>query len=80
MDTTLQQLMLTDDVISDPKEVQAIFKTLADISPSLATDPSKMGPALKEGIAVWDLFRLIFFLMFLSWKDSSLKMSSTALM
>lgn len=52
MDTTLQQLMLTDDVISeaDPKEVQAIFKTLADISPSLATDPSKMGPALKEAL------------------------------
>jgi hypothetical protein len=52
MDTTLQQLMLTDDVISeaDPKEVQAIFKTLSDISPSLATDPSKMGPALKEAL------------------------------
>ena len=52
MDTTLQQLMLTDDVISeaDPEEVQALFKTLADISPSLATDPGKMGPALKEAL------------------------------
>lgn len=52
MDTTLQQLMLSDDVISDadPKEVQDIFKTLASISPSLATDPGKMGPALKEAL------------------------------
>lgn len=52
MDTTLQQLMLTDDVISeaDPEEVQALFKTLADISPTLATDPGKMGPALKEAL------------------------------
>ena len=52
MDTTLQQLMLTDDVISeaDPEEVQSLFKTLADISPTLATDPGKMGPALKEAL------------------------------
>lgn len=52
METTLQQLMLSDDVISsaDPNEVQDIFNTLAEISPSLATDPGKMGPALKEAL------------------------------
>lgn len=52
MDTTLQQLMLSDDVIAeaDPSEVQEIFSTLANISPSLATDPGKMGPALKEAL------------------------------
>ena len=52
METTLQQLMLSDDVISsaDPNEVQDIFNTLAEISPALATDPGKMGPALKEAL------------------------------
>lgn len=52
MDTTLQQLMLSDDVIADadPTEVQELFKTLASVSPSLATDPGKMGPALKEAL------------------------------
>ena len=52
MDTTLQQLMLSDDVISeaDPAEVRKLFNTLASISPTLATDPGKMGPALKEAL------------------------------
>lgn len=52
MDTTLQQLMLSDDVISeaDPNEVQNLFSTLSSISPTLATDPGKMGPALKEAL------------------------------
>ena len=52
MDTTLQQLMLSDDVISeaDPEEVQRLFRTIADISPAIATDPGKMGPALKEAL------------------------------
>lgn len=52
MDTTLQQLMLSDDVISeaDPAEVRELFNTLASVSPSLATDPGKMGPALKEAL------------------------------
>ena len=52
MDTTLQQLMLSDDVISeaDPTEVRELFNTLASVSPSLATDPGKMGPALKEAL------------------------------
>lgn len=52
MDTTLQQLMLSDDVIAeaDPDEVRKLFNTLADISPTLATDPGKMGPALKEAL------------------------------
>jgi hypothetical protein len=52
MDTTLQQLMLSDDVISeaDPAEVRELFNTLASVSPTLATDPGKMGPALKEAL------------------------------
>lgn len=52
MDTTLQQLMLSDEVISeaDPDEVRELFKTLAQVSPTLATDPGKMGPALKEAL------------------------------
>lgn len=52
MDTTLQQLMLSDDVIAeaDPDEVRKLFTTLANISPTLATDPGKMGPALKEAL------------------------------
>lgn len=52
LDTTLQQLMLTDEVISeaDPDEVQSLFRTLAEVSPSLASDPGKMGPALKEAL------------------------------
>lgn len=52
MDTTLQQLMLSDDVISeaDPAEVRELFNTIASVSPTLATDPGKMGPALKEAL------------------------------
>lgn len=52
MDTTLQQLMLSDPVIADadPAEVQSVFKTLTSVSPTLATDPGKMGPALKEAL------------------------------
>lgn len=52
MDTTLQQLMLSDEVIAaaDPEEVQSLFRTLADLSPTLASDPGKMGPALKEAL------------------------------
>lgn len=52
MDSTLQRLMISDPIISDadPDEVQRIFKTIADISPTLARSPEKMSAVLKEAL------------------------------
>lgn len=51
-DTTLQQLMLSDDIIAnaDPQVVQDLFDTIASASPTFASNPHLMGPALKEAI------------------------------
>ena len=52
MDSTLQRLMISDPIISDadPDEVQRIFKTIADISPTIARSPEKMSAVLKEAL------------------------------
>lgn len=54
MDSALQQLMLSDPVISkaDPTEVQDLFNSIKDLSPVLATNPTLMGPTLKEALQV----------------------------
>lgn len=52
METTIQQLMLSDPTIrdADPHTVNDIFETIASISPTYATDPMKMAPVLKEAL------------------------------
>lgn len=54
MDSALQQLMLSDPVISkaDPTEVQDLFNSIKELSPVLATNPTLMGPTLKEALQV----------------------------
>lgn len=52
METTMQQLMLSDPTIrdADPHTVNDIFETIASISPTYAMDPMKMAPVLKEAL------------------------------
>lgn len=54
MDAALQQLMLSDPVIAkaDPTEVQDLFNSIKELSPVLATNPTLMGPTLKEALQV----------------------------
>lgn len=51
-DIALQQLMLTDDIIAsaDPARVQDLYATIADLSPTLARDPVRIAPVLKEAL------------------------------
>lgn len=48
----LQYLMLNDDIIgtADPTTVQDLYNTIADLSPTLAKDPVRMAPVLKEAL------------------------------
>lgn len=48
----LQKLLLSDPVLSeaDPTEVQELFKTIATISPTFASNDRMMATALKEAI------------------------------
>lgn len=52
VDTTLQQLMLSDPVISaaNPDEVQNIYNSLRSISPMLASNPTLVSSTLKEAL------------------------------
>lgn len=52
METTIQQLMLSDPTVrdADPHTVNDIFETIASISPTYAMDPMKMAPVLKEAL------------------------------
>lgn len=54
LDSTLQQLMLSDPVISkaNQEEVQNLFESIREISPVIASDPTRMGPVLKEALQV----------------------------
>lgn len=49
---TLQKLMLTDPIIAeaDQATVQDLFNTIADLSPTIARDPIRMAPVLKEAL------------------------------
>lgn len=51
-DITLQQLMLTDPIIAeaDQATVQDLYNTIADLSPTIAKDPVRMAPVLKEAL------------------------------
>lgn len=51
-DIALQRLMLQDDIIraADPATVQDLYNTIADLSPTLAEDPIRMAPVLKEAL------------------------------
>ena len=44
--------MLTDDIIAsaDPARVQDLYATIADLSPTLARDPVRIAPVLKEAL------------------------------
>lgn len=48
----LQHLMLNDDIIStaDPALVQDLQSTIADLSPTVASDPIRLAPVLKEAL------------------------------
>lgn len=50
--SALQQLILNDPILqeADPTRVQAIFDTIASVSPSFAKDRNMMATALKEAI------------------------------
>lgn len=49
---TLQQLLLSDPIIAeaDQATVQDLFNTIADLSPTIAKDPIRMAPVLKEAL------------------------------
>lgn len=49
---TLQTLLLNDPIISeaDPATVQDLYATIADLSPTIAKDPIRMAPILKEAL------------------------------
>lgn len=51
-DIVLQRLLLADPIISEaePDKVQAIFRTIASVSPRAAKDPMIVGPVLKEAL------------------------------
>jgi hypothetical protein len=51
-EVTLQKLMLTDPIIAeaDQATVQDLFNTIADLSPTIAKDPIRMAPVLKEAL------------------------------
>lgn len=48
----LQHLLLNDDIISaaDPALVQDLQSTIADLSPTVANDPVRLAPVLKEAL------------------------------
>ena len=49
---TLQRLLLSDPIIAeaDQNTVQDLFNTIADLSPTIAKDPIRMAPVLKEAL------------------------------
>lgn len=49
---TLQQLMMSDPVISeaDPAEVEDLYNTISSLNPTVAKDPRLMGPVIKESL------------------------------
>lgn len=51
-EVTLQQLLASDKILqeADPRHVQELYDTIANISPTLAGDPRLMGPTLKEAL------------------------------
>lgn len=48
----LQKLMLTDPIIAeaDQATVQDLYSTIADLSPTVAKDPIRLAPVLKEAL------------------------------
>lgn len=50
--TALENLMLNDSIIStaDPNTVQDLHATISQLSPTVASDPVKLAPVLKEAL------------------------------
>jgi hypothetical protein len=50
--TALESLMLNDSIIStaDPNTVQNLHATISQLSPTVASDPVRLAPVLKEAL------------------------------
>lgn len=51
-DVNLSKLLMSDNILreADPTKVKELYDTIADVSPTLASNPLLMGPTLKEAL------------------------------